>query len=428
MNADALRERLADRAVAGRWGAFTSAGLLLTAAGLVAFVVTLLTGDATRAWQVFHVNWVFWTGLAGGSIALTAVHKIANAKWSGVILRFSQAAVAFLPISFLGLLVIFTAGYSAIYDHMQHELHGLPHGKEVWLSYPVMLARLVVGLGALFWVGWALIKADLLPDLHAVRDRVDEKRRALYDRLLARFDATPAGHAAHETRIHRLAPAYVVLYTVVFSAVAFDAVMALQPHWFSNLFGGWYFMGSFLGGHTLLALLMIYGARHLGVDDLVSPKQRHDLGKLVFGFSVFWTYLMWSQFLVIWYGNMPEETGFVFARLWGDWRPIGATVFAGMFLIPFAGLLGEAPKKNRLTLGLFALVSLTALWIERYLLVMPSIAEHNGPQFGLAEVGPTLLFAGLFLYSYARFARTFPMLSPRLAEITLRKEHAAHGH
>lgn len=426
MNADALRERLLDRAVAGRWGSFTAVGGALAVVGLALFAYALFAGDATRAWQVFHVNWVFWTGIAGGSLALTAVHKIANAKWSGVILRFSQAAVAFLPVSFIGLILVQTVGYDAIYGHMHEELHGLPHAKAVWLSHPVMFGRLVVALGALFLVGWALIKADLLPDLHAVRDRVDGARRALYDRWLAGYDPSPAGEAAQRARIHRLAPIYAVLYALVFSIVAFDAVMALQPHWFSNLFGGWYFMGSFLGGHTILALLMIYGVRHLGIQDLVSPKQRHDLGKLIFGFSVFWTYLMWSQFLVIWYGNLPEETGFVFSRLWGDWRPMGATVFAGMFLIPFAGLIGEAPKKNRFTLGFFALVSLSALWLERYLLVMPSIAEHNGPAFGLAELGPTLGFLGLFLLTYAWFARTFPMISPRLAEITLHKEHGGH--
>ncbi len=428
MNSDALRERLAERSVAGSWTAFTTGGTILAALGLALFVLALRGEDPTRAWQVFHVNWIFWTGIAGGSIALTAVHKIANAKWSGVILRFGQAAVAFLPVSFLGLIVVQTVGYDAIYGHMHEELHGLPAGKAWWLSHPVMFTRLFLGLGALFLVGWALIRADLIPDLHAVRHKVEAGRAALYDRLLAGYDPSPAGAAAHEARIHRLAPTYAVLYALIFSVLAFDGMMALQPHWFSNLFGGWYFMGSFLGGHTLLALAMLYGARHLGITDLVSPKQRHDLGKLIFGFSVFWTYLMWSQFLVIWYGNLPEETGFVFSRLWGDWRPVGATVFAGMFLIPFAGLIGEAPKKNRLTLGLFALISFSTLFLERYLLIMPSIAEHNGPQLGMAEVGPTLVFLGLFLLAYGMFARTFPMISPRLAEITLHKEHAGHGH
>jgi hypothetical protein len=131
---------------------------------------------------------------------------------------------------------------------------------------------------------------------------------------------------------------------------------------------------------------------------------------------------MWAQFLVIWYGNLPEETGFVFARLWGHWRPLGTAVGWGMFIIPFFGLLGVAPKKFRLTLGFFATVSLVALWLERYLLVMPSVTALPGPVVGGPEIGATCLFAGLYLLSYTLFARAFPMISPRLAEITLDRE------
>jgi hypothetical protein len=131
---------------------------------------------------------------------------------------------------------------------------------------------------------------------------------------------------------------------------------------------------------------------------------------------------MWAQFLVIWYGNLPEETGFVFARLWGPWIPIARVVLLGMFVIPFFGLLGVAPKKVRATFGFFATISLVSLWLERYLLVMPSVTPLPGPRFQLPEAGPTMLFLGLYLLSYAVFARTFPMISPRLAEITLERE------
>jgi hypothetical protein len=292
----------------------------------------------------------------------------------------------------------------------------------VWLSYEFMFLRLALGLLALFVVGWKLVRADLVPDMHAARSAAGPGRRSLFDRWTRDYDGSPAVAAAHEARIHRLAPAYAVLFAIVFSLVAFDGIMALQPHWFSNLLGGWFFMGSFLGAHMLLALMMIYGASHLGIADLVSPKQRHDLGKLCFGFTVFWTYLMWAQFLVIWYGNLPEETGFVFARLWGNWLPVGRAVFLGMFIIPFFGLLGVAPKKARPVLGFFALVSLVALWLERYLLVVPSVTALPGPTFGIPEAGPTLLMLGLYLVAYALFARTFPMVSPRLAEITLERE------
>jgi hypothetical protein len=417
-----LHERLVQRAVAGKYDLFLGVGGGCTLLGLILFIIALQSGQADRAWQLFHVNWLYFTGLAAGSVAFVAVQKITNAKWSGMIIRFASASAAFLPVSLVALVLIFTVGYHAVYGPMEAAVHELQHSKAVWLSYPFMFARLAIGLGLLTLVGWKLIMADLVPDLLAVRAVAPPTRRALYDRWTRAYSGSAEAAQAQQERIARLAPSYTVIYAFVLTLVAFDGIMALQPHWFSNLLGGFFFMGSFLGAHMLLALMMIYGASHLGVSDLVSPKQRHDLGKLCFGFTVFWTYLMWAQFLVIWYGNLPEETGFVFARLWGHWLPVGKVVFLGMFLIPFFGLLGVAPKKTRATLGFFATVSLVSLWLERYLLVMPSITPFPGPVFELPEAGPTLLFLGLYLLTYALFARTFPMISPRLAEITLERE------
>ena len=417
-----VHARLVDRALSGKYDLFLGLGGGLSILGLILFLMSLGGEEADRAWQLFHVNWLYFTGLAGGSIAFAAVQKITNAKWSGLIIRFAEASVAFLPVSLLGFLLIFTLGYEAVYGPMEHARHELFHGKAVWLSHGFMMARLTIGLIVLYVVGWKLVRADLVPDMYATRAVAGPGRRSLFDRWTRHYDATPAGMAAHEARIRRLAPTYVVLYAIVFTMIAFDGIMALQPHWFSNLLGGFFFMGAFLGAHMLLALMMIYGAAHLGIADLVSPKQRHDLGKLCFGFTVFWAYLMWAQFLVIWYGNLPEETGFVFSRLWGNWLPVGRAVLLGMFIIPFFGLLGVTPKKVRAILGFFALVSLVSLWLERYLLVMPSVTAFPGPRFEVPEAGPTLLMLGLYLFTYALFARTFPMVSPRLAEITLDRE------
>jgi hypothetical protein len=417
-----LRDRLVQRSLAGRYDVFLGLGGGLAVLGLILFISAIGAGRGDRAWQLFHVNWLYFTGLAGGSVAFVAVQKITNAKWSGMVIRFAEASAAFLPVSLVALILTFTLGYQAVYSPMEAALHQLQHSKAVWLSHDFMFLRLLGGLGLLTLVGWRLVRADLVPDLLATRGAATGGRRALFDRWSRDYDGSPAAAFAIQERIGRLAPAYVVVYAIAFTLVAFDGIMALQPHWFSNLLGGFYFMGSFLGAHMLLALMMMYGASHLGVADLISPKQRHDLGKLCFGFTVFWTYLMWAQFLVIWYGNLPEETGFVFARLWGPWLPVGKAVFLGMFIVPFFGLLGVAPKKTRTTLAFFAIISLTALWLERYLLVMPSVSALPRPMFDLPELGPTLLFLGLYLFTYALFARTFPMISPRLAEITLERE------
>jgi hypothetical protein len=422
-----LRQRLIARGNAGGYNLFFSLGVVLAVVGAALFGWALMGGEhADRAWQLFHVNWLFFTSLSGGSLALVAVHKLANAKWSGVIIRLAAANLFFTVVSILGLVAIFTVGYQPVFGHMQEQLHTLSPGKALWLSHGFMFGRLLVGLLVLYGIGWALIRADMVPDMHLALGSVGDDRRARYEQLTQGFDGSDGARAAQHAKINRLAGFFIPVYAVVFTLVAFDGIMALQPHWYSNLLGGFFFMGAFLGAHMLLVLLMIYGRRHLGIADLVSPKQRHDLGKLCFGFTVFWAYLMWSQFLVIWYGNMPEETGFVFARLWGPWMPIGRWVLLGMFVIPFWGLLFVVAKKTPFTLGLFATVSLVSLWIERYLLVLPTVTPMPGPVFGLPELGPTLLLGGLFLACYALFARRYPMISPRLAEITLAKE-MGHG-
>ena len=255
-----------------------------------------------------------------------------------------------------------------------------------------------------------------MPDLLAVRAAAPAGRRALYDRWTRGYDGSAEARLAQQDagsagwrRPTRC------IYAIVLTLVAFDGIMALQPHWFSNLLGGFFFMG------------VVPGRPHAARadDDLrrVAPRRRPTWsrpssatisGKLCFGFTVFWTYLMWAQFLVIWYGNLPEETGFVFARLWGHWLPVGKAVLIGMFIIPFFGLLGVAPEEGRgSTLGFFATVSLVALWLERYLLVMPSVTRAAGAGVRAARGrARRCSSSGLYLLTYALFARTFPMISP----------------
>ena len=172
-----------------------------------------------------------------------------------------------------------------------------------------------------------------------------------------------------------------------------------------------------------LAVLAVVLRRWMGLDELFSARQQHDLGKLCFGFTVFWAYLMWAQFLVIWYGNLPEETYFIFYRLIGPWKPVGVAVFLLVFLAPFIGLLGVRPKKHAPTLAAFALVSLIGIWLERYLEIVPSINGGAGPAIGIPELGATLLFGGLFILSVGWFGTRYPMISPRLAADTVEREH-----
>jgi hypothetical protein len=236
-------------------------------------------------------------------------------------------------------------------------------------------------------------------------------------------DGGPAERLENRDAITRDAAVLVVAYAFGYSLLAFDLMMSLAHKWVSNLFGAFYFMGSFLAALMALAVLAVALRRPMGLAALISAKQLHDLGKLCFGFTVFWAYLMWSQFLVIWYGNLPDETFFIFYRLIGPWKPVGVAVFLLVFVVPFVGLLGARPKRYPPTLAAFALVSLVGIWLERYLEVVPSINGGAGPALGLPELGVTLLFGGLFLLSLGWFGARYPMLSPRLAADTLEREH-----
>ncbi len=249
----------------------------------------------------------------------------------------------------------------------------------------------------LTWLSWRFVRHDLAPDLREVGG------------------GPPADRLEGRDAIARDAALLVVAYAFGYSLLAFDLMMSLAHKWVSNLFGAFYFMGSFLAALMALAVLAIAVRRRMGLESLISRHQLHDLGKLCFGFTVFWAYLMWAQYLVIWYANLPEETYYLFYRLIGPWRPVGVAVFLLVFVVPFIGLLGVRPKKHAPTFLTLALVSLVGVWLERYLEIVPSINGGAGPAIGALEIGVALLFAGLFLLSYGWFGARYPMISPRLA-------------
>ena len=375
------------------WGA-----LLAVAGGSVSFWV-FAAGEAPRLWQAWHVNFMFWTGLAQALVVFAATQKLAKGHWSGLVIRLAEAAAAFLWVSlalYLGLIVGRAHVFSWLHEP-RPDLGG-------WLTAKFFFVRNGLIYLLLTWLSWRFVRHDMAPDIRELGD------------------GRPADRLEGRDAITREAAWLVVGYAFGYSLLAFELVMSLAHKWVSNLFGAFYFMGSFLAALMTLAALGIVLRRPMGLGALYSTKQQHDLGKLCFGFTVFWAYLMWSQFLVIWYGNLPEETFFIFYRLWGPWRPVGTAVFFLVFVIPFIGLLGVKPKKYAPTMVGFALVSLAGIWLERYLEVVPSINNGAGPAIGVPEVGVTALFAGLYLLSIAWFAARRPMLSPRLAADTLERE------
>jgi hypothetical protein len=380
---------------------FVMWGTLLALLGAAAFLWVLAGGRQGRVWQAWHVNFMFWTGLSQALVVLAASQKLAKGHWAGLMIRFAEATAPFLFLA-LPLFLGEVAGRAYLFGWA----HG-PQRAEVgaWFTTGFFFARTWLILAVMAWLSWRFVRRDVAPDIQELKDGRPHDP-----------DASEKGVITREAAI------LTVAFAFGYSLLGFDLIMSLNYRWVSNLYGAFYFMGSFLAALAGLAVLTLAVRRAMGLERLVSEKQLHDLGKLVFGFTVFWGYLMWAQFLVIWYGNIPEETYFVFYRLWGPWRPVGAAVFILVFVVPFIGLLGVKPKTYPPTLALFSLVSLVGIWIERYLEIVPSVNGGGGPVIGLPEVGVTVLFGGLFLLSLGWFAARYPMVSPRLAADTLERE------
>jgi hypothetical protein len=374
-------------------------GLAAGGLGAVTFVTGVLGAQAERTWWAYHANFVFWAGLAQAMVVFAATQKLAKGHWSGVIIRFAEAGVAFTIVS-----VVLFVGLFLGREHIFTWLHEPRPEVGGWLTARWFFWRNGAVLAVLAWLSWRFVRHDVAPDVRelATGQAADRKE--------------DAGRIAREAAI------LVLAYAFGYSLLGYDLIMSLAHKWVSNLFGAFYFMGSFLAALMALAVLGIVLRRAMGVGALYSTRQQHDLGKLCFGFTVFWAYLMWSQFLVIWYGNLPEETYFIFYRLYGAWRPIGVAVFFLVFVVPFVGLLGVRPKQYPPTMLGFAIVSLAGIWLERYLEVVPSVNHGAGPAIGVPEIGVTLFFAGLFLLAWAWFASRYPIISPRLAADALERE------
>jgi hypothetical protein len=378
---------------------FALAGVAAAAIGTIALVTGLRGGHPERTWWAYHANFVFWAGLAQAMVVFAAIQKVAKGHWSGVLIRFAEAGAAFTTVSVVLFLGLFLGR-----DHIFTWLHEPRLDIGGWLTTRWFFLRNGVVLAALSWLSWRFVRRDVAPDVRELATGQAAERKEDAD------------------RIARDAAILVVAYAFGYSLLGYDLVMSLAHKWVSNLYGAFYFMGSFLAGLMALAVLGIVLRRAMGLGDLFSAKQQHDLGKLCFGFTVFWAYLMWSQFLVIWYGNLPEETYFIFYRLYGVWRPFGVAVFCLVFVIPFVGLLGVKPKKSPPIMLGFALVSLVGIWLERYVEVVPSVNRGAGPAIGVPEVGTALFFGGLFLLAWAWFAARYPIISPRLAADALERE------
>jgi len=374
--------------------------------GLIAFIAALMV-DADRAWRAYHFNWLYFASIAQGAVLLAAVVSITRAVWSQPVRRLSLSFVAFLPIAWVLAIPIFF-GAKHIFPWVANP-ETMQHGKEAYLNIPFMAMRILGGLGILYAIDFAFAYWSLRPDLGLVKDR-DAEVQPHYDRFTRSWNGQEREEATSHRKLAKLGPLIVVVFALVYTLVSYDFAMSLEPHWYSTMLGPYFFMGAFLGGIAWTIIVLVTMLLKDVVSDVIEPVHLHDIGKLMFGFCIFWAYLFYGQYIVIWYGLLPHEQAWIIHRFGMPFQPVMALVFGCLFIFPFFGLMGVAPKRKPQILVGFATVVAVGLWLERYILVYPSLysTEKQIP-FGWQEIGVALFFLGLLLLSITWFLRRFPL-------------------
>jgi hypothetical protein len=380
--------------------------------GLGAFVVRL-GQNPQAAWISYVTNWLFFTSISIGGVLFGVATWIVKAKWNWSVRRVSQSFAAFLPVSFVLLLPMLGLGDAYFPWIALMESDPIVQNKDAWLNMPFLVTRNVVLVALLFGMAIYFVYHALRPDMGLSQEAAggDASRSAWRNRLMQGWAGQEQEEVASYRRMTTLGPAFVIVYALTMTVISYDWVMSLEPHWFSTMMGPWFFMGAFWGGIASTALWSLYLRTKDGdIEKHIGLQQRWDLGKLAFAFCVFWTYLFFSQYIVIWYGKLPWEQAWIIRRSGEAWGGYSATVVVLCFVVPFAGLIGRKPKTKPALLALFASVIVTGLWLERYGMVAPSLWHEGDPIFSIWQPLIGLMFLGLYLGAVRWFLSTFPAI------------------
>jgi hypothetical protein len=375
------------------WGRLPLAGAVVALVGLVLAGVAG-TGHVERAFAAWLVAFVFFLSLALGCLYFALIHTAMQGGWGIVARRVAENAAATLPL-FAVLFVPVILGLHDLYPWSRPEVVAvdpLLQGKAPYLNTGFFLAR-----AAVYFAVWSAI--------------------ALWFRRLSRLQ-DEAPDEATAARLRRWSGPALVPLALTHSFAAVDWVMSLDPHWYSTMIGVYVFSGGLVGGFAFLALVVLGLRRGTLLTGVFSAEHLHDLGKLLFAFTAFWAYIGFSQYFLIWYGNMPEETLWYHDRLEGGWYTLSVLLALGHFVVPFFFLLPRATKRNGTTLAIASIWMLVMHLLDVYWLVIPSV-HGLGTTPGIADLAALLAVGGAFLGAFGWLMRTSPLVplgDPRLAE------------
>ncbi len=341
-----------------------------------------------KPWSALYVALFFFFMISLGTLVFYAIQHAAQAGWSVVLFRVMEAITAYLPIGAVLLFVFFVISglhMNHIFIWMDPDVVAhdeLIQNKSGYLNLPFFLGR-----ASFYILGWVLYRQ--------------------YARKLT-LSQDKAIDLSNYKKLFKSSAAFLVFYLVTESMMSWDWIMSLDPHWFSTLFGWYVFASMIVSGITTIALVSIY-LKGKGYLEFVNDSHLHDLAKYMFGFSIFWTYLWFSQFMLIWYANIPEEVTYFVTRF-NDYQ----IPFLGMvvlnFVFPILVLMNSDYKRVNWFIVCTGIVILIGHYIDIFVMVMPATVGDQW-SIGIPEISSVMLILGLFIYIVFTALTKAPLLA-----------------
>ena len=363
-----------------------------------------------RFWRAYLTSLTYFTSISLGGLFFVVVSHLTGAHWGVVVRRIAEfitMGIAVCAVMWIPIWVSLLSGDHSLYswnapgvtDRMAPNYDVLIHGKSAYLNAPFFVGRSIFLFAVWFLIAWYYFRSSV------AQDEASDNRPM-------------AG-------VRRWSGLAMLVFALTLSFGAFDWLMSLEPHWFSTMFGVYYFAGSAVAIFAVLALVSYLLQLRGILTRTVTAEHYHDMGKLLFGFVVFWGYIAFSQFMLIWYADIPEET------IWYDNRqPEGsnltgistsiALLFVFHFFIPFLGLLSRHVRRHRGAMAFWGLYLLVVHWFDLFYIagLMPQADGHLGWSLGVTELltalGLGLVYVGVILW-FAAGRWLVPIRDPRLA-------------
>lgn len=352
-------------------------GLILTAAGY--FI------DKTQFYYSYLTAFVYWLSIALGGLFFTMLHHLVGAKWSVVLRRLAENIMICVPPMVIFVIPVLS-GIRELFHWSQPEVVAQDHllqSKAAYLNVPFFVVRAAIYFVVWIVLGRSLFRLSLLQD-GGHHDGLFKKMRVV---------SAPG----------------MILFAVTITFASFDWLMSLDAHWYSTIFGVYVFAGAFLATLAFLMRFVLYLDSTGVMHETVTKEHWHDMGKLLFAFTIFWGYMAFSQYFLIWYGNIPEETIWFLHRWEHGWEYLSLLIVFGHFVVPFFVLFPYSTKRSRPVMLVMTVWILVMHWVDLYWIIMPNL-HREAVEYSWMDITTMLGIGGVFVWYFWNRVRVRPLV------------------